>query len=58
MDAINLLDQQANLGLFWARDAAAIPYYERSSPLRNLLHWWMGRQLVHGGRWAPPRARR
>ncbi len=51
VDAINLLDQQSNVGVFWARDAAAIPYYERSSPLRNLLHWWMSRrarQLVHG----------
>ncbi len=51
VDAINVLDQRASVGVFWARDAAAIPYYERSSPLRNLLNWWMsrhGRQLVHG----------
>lgn len=51
VDAINVLDQRASLGVFFARDASAIPYYERSSPLRNLLNWWMsrhGRQLVHG----------
>jgi hypothetical protein len=41
---------EAGRGLFWVRDAAELPYYERGAPLRNLLHWWMGvrvRVFIH-----------
>jgi hypothetical protein len=35
--------------LFWIRDAALVPYYERSAPVRTLLHWLFGEhgQFVH-----------
>jgi hypothetical protein len=42
------LDRQS--GLFWVRDAASVPYYERGAPLRTVLHWLLGRfglQLAH-----------
>lgn len=47
--AVNVLDKQRNLGVFWAPDAR-LPYWEYGSPLRSILHWWLlsqGLQLVH-----------
>jgi hypothetical protein len=48
--ALSMLDVDANVGLFWSRDATALPDYERAAPLRALLAWSMerrGRHLVH-----------
>ena len=47
--AVNVLDTERNLGVFWAPDAK-LPYWEYGSPLRSILHWWLlsqGLQLVH-----------
>lgn len=47
---LNLLDRERSLALYWARDAAELPYYESGAPLRVILHWWMAdrhRQFVH-----------
>jgi hypothetical protein len=44
------LDSDRNLGLYWIADAAALPYWEKGSPLQNILSWWTGskhRQYVH-----------
>ena len=47
-----LLDLQRNLALCCMRDAADLPVYEASAPLRTILFWWLrehGRYLVHSG---------
>ncbi len=49
---LNLLDLTLDVGMFWVADARELPYWETSSPLRYIFHWWMGchaRQLVHAG---------
>lgn len=50
--ALSMLDEETGRAIYWTRDAAALPYYEASAPLRTILHWWLGqqgRQLVHAG---------
>ena len=47
--AVNVLDKERNLAVFWAPDGK-LPYWEYGSPLRSILHWWLlnqGLQLVH-----------
>ena len=47
--AVNVLDKERNLAVFWAPDSK-LPYWEYGSPLRSILHWWLlsqGLQLVH-----------
>lgn len=47
-----VLDLERNLAVYWVQDAAQVPYYESSSPLKTILNWWMsehGRQFVHAG---------
>jgi hypothetical protein len=47
--AVNVLDVERNLAVFWAPDSR-LPYWEYGSPLRSILHWWLlsrGLQLVH-----------
>ncbi|MBI4573500.1 MAG: serine kinase [candidate division NC10 bacterium] len=49
---LNLLDLALGVGLLWVADARELPYWETSSPLRYMFHWWMEgheRQLVHAG---------
>lgn len=49
---LSLLDRERGVAVLWARDPAAIPYWERSAPLRSILHPWMsqhGLHWVHGG---------
>ncbi|MGD0198629.1 MAG: hypothetical protein ABSC56_12090 [Solirubrobacteraceae bacterium] len=36
---LSLLDRETRKGLFWTRDAARLPHWERSQPLRNLMRW-------------------
>ncbi|MDB4906516.1 MAG: hypothetical protein JWO05_1300 [Gemmatimonadetes bacterium] len=48
--SLNLLDVVTGDGVYWTHDAAKLPHWSRSSPLRTLLHWWMrekGKQLIH-----------
>lgn len=50
--SLSMFDVAARRALFWVDDAARIPWYECSAPLRSLLHAWAaaeGLQLVHGG---------
>ena len=47
--AVSVLDKERNLAIFWAPDPR-VPYWEKGSPLRTILHWWLlskGLQLVH-----------
>ncbi|MEM1367343.1 MAG: serine kinase, partial [Cyanobacteria bacterium P01_H01_bin.15] len=49
-DSFSLFDRQTQMGLYWTEDAQTLPYYERSSPLRMILSWWLkdlGYQYVH-----------
>ena len=49
--AVNLLDAERDLAVFWVSSSEELPYWEKGSPLRTILHWWLGRhqrQLVHG----------
>lgn len=49
---LSALDWGAKRGMLWIRDAADIPRYARSMPMRPILNWWTGRdgmQLVHAG---------
>jgi len=49
---LRMLDKQDNIALFWTRDAATLPTYDRGAPFRMILNWWMGargRQFVHAG---------
>ncbi len=48
--AINVLDLQQGLGVYWTNDAATLPYWAKASPFRPLFHWWLGKngcQLLH-----------
>ena len=48
--AVNMLDAERNLAVFWVSSAEGMPYWEKGAPLRTILHWWLGRhqrQLVH-----------
>lgn len=47
---LSMIDHQHHRAIYWAESAATLPYYERGSPLRSLLAWWLepqGYQLVH-----------
>jgi hypothetical protein len=48
--ALSMLDLHRGIGLFRARDAAELPWYERAAPFRTLLHWILesrGCRFVH-----------
>jgi len=47
---LNMLDCQRNLAIYWVLNSEDLRFYEKASPLRTLLYWWMrehDRQLVH-----------
>lgn len=45
-ETFSALDNERRIGIYWARDAAGLPYYERSAPMRPLLQaWFDGRGL-------------
>jgi hypothetical protein len=49
---VNLLDHRSRRGLYWLKDASALPYWEKSFPLRLMLNWIFKRQPlqpVHAG---------
>jgi hypothetical protein len=49
---LSLFDTLTRRGVFWARDAAQLPWHERAAPMRVLLNWALtggGRQLLHAG---------
>jgi GT2 family glycosyltransferase len=48
--SVNLMDLATNTGIFWVADAAGLPYWSASSPLRTLFHWFFETrdyQLLH-----------
>jgi hypothetical protein len=48
--ALNFLDYGRSVALYCAEDAAKLPSWDRGSPLRHVLNWWLqtqGLQLVH-----------
>jgi hypothetical protein len=47
---LSMTDRARRESVFWAHDAAALPYYETASPLRAVLSWWLesaGMQTIH-----------
>lgn len=47
---MNMLDSEKNQAIYWICDCRDLRFYEKASPLRTLLYWWMGghdRQMVH-----------
>jgi hypothetical protein len=52
MEALSAVDLGADRAWYWVADPAALPYWERAAPIRQILHWWMatrGHQQVHSG---------
>jgi hypothetical protein len=52
IQALSVLDLHSSSAWYWVADPAALPYWERAAPIRQILHWWMasrGQQQVHGG---------
>jgi hypothetical protein len=52
MQALSVVDLGTDRAWYWVADPAALPYWERAAPIRQILHWWMatrGHQQVHGG---------
>jgi hypothetical protein len=52
MEALSVVDLGADRAWYWVADPAALPYWERAAPIRQILHWWMAsrdHQQVHGG---------
>lgn len=48
--ALNVLDRERNLALYWVRDLEKLPWWVSGSPLQLIIHWWMkgqGIQLTH-----------
>lgn len=49
-NTFSLLDSESRKGLFWIRDISDTPFYERCSPFKMIINWWMmdqGLQAVH-----------
>lgn len=50
--AVHLFDRQRRIGIFAVRSRRDFRGWERSIPVRHILHWWSaaeGRQLIHAG---------
>src|SRR5262249_26051380 len=50
--AVHLFDRQRKTAIYAVRSRRDFRSWERSIPLRHILHWWTmteGRQLVHAG---------
>ena len=39
-DVLLMLDRERREALYWMPDAARVPFWERSFPLRTMMHWW------------------
>jgi hypothetical protein len=51
-ETVLLLNKIKNLGIYWVRDALAIPYHDQASPLKLIFQRWMRTrqfQVVHAG---------
>ena len=50
--ALSVLDTERVEAWYWVADARRIPYWERATPVRYLLDWWLrdrGVQQLHAG---------
>lgn len=48
---INAIDEAGGNAWFWCAEPEELPFWERSTPIRMILHWWMRNQgllLLHG----------
>lgn len=48
--SLKLADLQTRRALYWVRDPARLPLWERAAPLRSILHWILplhGRHFLH-----------
>lgn len=39
-------DSRPQVAFYWLRRAADLPYWERATPIRQLLHWWLAAHNV------------
>jgi hypothetical protein len=49
---LNAIDTKKNIAIYWIKDGSQLPYYEKGSPFRTILNWWMQkhqRQYLHAG---------
>ena len=44
---LTMFDAHERDAVYWVRDAADLPYYERGAPLRTLLNWWLSQRGLH-----------
>jgi len=44
---LSALDEGRRTAWCWVADAAAVPYYVASAPIRYILHWWLGARGIH-----------
>ncbi|NLJ08024.1 MAG: glycosyltransferase [Sphingobacteriales bacterium] len=48
--SVVVMDLEQNIGVFWVKSPAKLPFWSKSAPLRTLFHWWMEKnkkQLLH-----------
>lgn len=49
---LNVYDTASNTAFFWLADGRSVPTHEWSTPLRNILHWFLmryGAHFIHSG---------
>ena len=50
-EALSILDLDSGSAWYWVRDIARVPYWDRASPMRQVLFWWLRSRRylqVHG----------
>ena len=50
-EALSVLDSGSGQAWYWVADVARIPFWDRASPMRQMLFWWLetrGYLQVHG----------
>ncbi len=40
VNALHMLDREERQALYWVKFADQLPYWEKSFPMRTLIHWW------------------
>lgn len=51
LESLSVLDAETNEAWHWVADAAAQPYWDKASPIRQILFWWLSSRnylQVHG----------
>ena len=50
-EALSIWDSRAGMAWYWVKDVARVPFWDRASPMRQMLFWWLqsrGYLQVHG----------